>query len=36
LAGFGVSTAGFNPANGLQQAARHIGAALGLSNGSAA
>ena len=36
LASFGVSTAGFNPANGLQQAARHIGAALGLGNGSAA
>jgi hypothetical protein len=36
LPGFGVSTAGFNPANGLQQAARQIGAALGLSNGSTA
>jgi hypothetical protein len=36
LPGFGVSTAGFNPANGLQQAARHIGAAFGLGNGGAA
>jgi hypothetical protein len=36
LASFGVSTAGFNPANGLQQAARDIGTALGLGNGGAA
>jgi hypothetical protein len=36
LAGFWVSPAGFNPANGLQQAARQICTALSLSNGGTA
>jgi hypothetical protein len=36
MAGFRVTPAGFNPANGLQQATGQVGAALGFGNGGAA